>query len=188
MLTKWKWIWRNQPQNGWYGLANHTPPSFQPTSHFKALHNQREIFGYLVQCRTGYSYFGDYYQFAVSLENIFCPCREEIQTWKHIINICPQYENHCQILCNVSSSVYMPDILGTKQGIASLSKFLKRTGAFTKNKTGLLRWKPSVIRRECGQTLARVRVSRTYISIIIISLQRMESTWPGSHVIEARVV
>jgi len=30
--------------------------------------------------------------------------------------------------------------------------------------------------RECGQTLARVRVSRTYISIIIISLQRMEST------------
>ena len=32
-----------------------------------------------------------------------------------------------------------------------------------------------VIRRECGQTLARVRVSRTYISIIIISLQRMES-------------
>jgi len=32
-----------------------------------------------------------------------------------------------------------------------------------------------VIRRVCGQTLARVRVSRTYISIIIISLQRMES-------------
>ena len=29
----------------------------------------------------------------------------------------------------------------------------------------------NVIRRECGQTLARVRVSRTYISIIIISLQ-----------------
>ena len=30
----------------------------------------------------------------------------------------------------------------------------------------------SVIRRECGRTLVRVRVSRTYISIIIISLQR----------------
>jgi len=35
----------------------------------------------------------------------------------------------------------MPDILGTKQGIATLSKFLERTGAFTKNGTGLLRWK-----------------------------------------------
>ena len=30
----------------------------------------------------------------------------------------------------------------------------------------------NVIRRECGRTLARVRVSWTYISIIIISLQR----------------
>ena len=29
-----------------------------------------------------------------------------------------------------------------------------------------------VIRRECEQTLARVRISQTYISIIIISLQR----------------
>ena len=36
--------------------------------------------------------------------------------------------------------------------------------------------KSDVIRRKCGQTLARVRVSRTYISIIIISLQQMEST------------
>ena len=40
----------------------------------------------------------------------------------------------------------MPDILGTKQGIAALSKFLlERTGAFTKNGTGLPRWKPPTI-------------------------------------------
>jgi len=39
----------------------------------------------------------------------------------------------------------MPDILGTKQGIAALSKFLKRSGAFTKNGTCLLRWKPPTI-------------------------------------------
>ena len=64
---------------------------------------------------------------------------------KHIIDICPQYENYCQILPNVSSSVYMPDILGTKQGIDPLSKFLKRTGTFTKNETSLPRWKPSTI-------------------------------------------
>ena len=34
----------------------------------------------------------------------------------------------------------------------------------------------SIRAQECGQTLARVRVSWTYISIIIISLQQMEST------------
>ena len=42
----------------------------------------------------------------------------------------------------ISQTPYMPDILGTKQGIAALSKFLKRSGAFTKSGTGLPRWKP----------------------------------------------
>jgi len=106
------------------------------------LHNQREIFGHLIQCKTGHGYFGDYYQSAVPSESISCPYGEEIQTYKHIIDTCPQYENHCQILCNVSNSIYMPDILGTKQGIAALSKFLERSGTFTKSGTGLPRWKP----------------------------------------------
>jgi len=35
----------------------------------------------------------------------------------------------------------MPDILETKQGIAALSKFLERSGTFTKSGTGLPRWK-----------------------------------------------
>jgi len=110
------------------------------------LYNQREIFGCLIQCRTGHGYFGDYYQSTVASESISCPCGEEIQTHKHIINMCSQYENYCQILCNVSSSIYIPDILGTKQGIAALSKFLKRSGAFTKSGTGLPRWKPPTMK------------------------------------------
>ena len=39
----------------------------------------------------------------------------------------------------------MLDILGTKQDIAALSKFLEKSGLFTKNGTGLSRWKPSTI-------------------------------------------
>jgi len=35
----------------------------------------------------------------------------------------------------------MPDILGTKQDIAALSKFLERSGVFTKSGTGLPKWK-----------------------------------------------
>ena len=35
----------------------------------------------------------------------------------------------------------MPDILGTKQDMATLSKFLKRSDIFTKNKIDLPRWK-----------------------------------------------
>ncbi len=64
---------------------------------------------------------------------------------KHIINICPQYKNHHQILHNVSNSIYIPDIFGTKQGIATLSKFLEKSDVFTKNRTGLPRWKPSTM-------------------------------------------
>jgi len=39
----------------------------------------------------------------------------------------------------------MSDILRTKQDIVTLSKFLKRLGVFTKNRTDLFRWKPSTI-------------------------------------------
>ena len=145
MLTKWKWIWRNWPQNRQYGPANHILLSLQSTPYFKALYNQREIFCYLMQCRIGHSYFRDYYQSAVPSKSIFCSCGEEIQTQKHILDTCPQYENHHQILHNVSSSIYMPDILGTKQSIAVLSKFLERIDAFTKNGTDLSRWKPFTI-------------------------------------------
>jgi len=73
-----------------------------------------------------------------ALCNVY-PCEEEIQTWKYIIDICFQYKNHCQILHNISSSIYMPDILGTKQDIAALSKFLERIGIFTKNRIDLSR-------------------------------------------------
>ena len=41
----------------------------------------------------------------------------------------------------------MPDILETKQGIATLSKFLERIDAFIKNVTDLPRWKLPVIER-----------------------------------------
>ena len=69
--------------------ANCIPPSLQLTPHFKALCNQREIFGYLMQCRTGHGYFRNYYQSTVPSESKYCPCGEEIQTWKHIIDTCP---------------------------------------------------------------------------------------------------
>jgi len=41
--------------------------------------------------------------------------------------------------------IYILDIFETKQGIAVLSKFLERSGVFTKNGTDLPRWKPPAI-------------------------------------------
>ena len=47
----------------------------------------------------------------------------------------------------ISQALYIPDIFGTKQDIASLSKFLERSGIFTKNGIGPPRWKPSTINK-----------------------------------------
>ena len=52
-------------------------------------------------------------------------------------NTCLQYKNHHQILYNISSCLYILHILKTKQGIAALSKFLKRLNIFIKNETSL---------------------------------------------------
>jgi len=43
--------------------------------------------------------------------------------------------------------IYILDIFETKQGIAALSKFLKKSGVFTKNGTDLPRWKLSAIEK-----------------------------------------
>jgi len=45
----------------------------------------------------------------------------------------------------MSQDPYIPDILGTKQGIAALSEFLEISDTFTKNGIGSPRWKPPTI-------------------------------------------
>lgn len=66
-------------------------------------------------------------------ENVDCPCGEPFQTREHIIRACPRCETQRDILQRVSRSVYMPDILDIKEGIAALSEFIGKTDAFTRS-------------------------------------------------------
>ncbi|KAJ6546137.1 hypothetical protein B0H10DRAFT_2131789 [Mycena sp. CBHHK59/15] len=50
-------------------------------------------------------------------------------------HVCPQYEDHRHLLKDVSRDISLPEILGTKDGIAALAKFLEESGAFTKTGT-----------------------------------------------------
>ena len=95
-------------------------------------HN-RELFGHLLQCRTGHGYMGEYYQRFVSSANPACPCGETTQTQEHIIQSCPTYEGYRTILRQASQTLYLPDLLGTKDGIQATASFLEKSGAFTKN-------------------------------------------------------
>ncbi|KAK0492198.1 hypothetical protein EDD18DRAFT_1014683, partial [Armillaria luteobubalina] len=83
-------------------------------------------------CRTGHCFSGEYYSCFVPQEDIQCPYGEPMQTRDHIIRKCPRYDGHRERRHKVSSDIYMPDILGTKEGIEALTSFLENLGAITK--------------------------------------------------------
>ncbi|KAF9446241.1 hypothetical protein P691DRAFT_620790, partial [Macrolepiota fuliginosa MF-IS2] len=84
----------------------------------------------------GHKYYGNYYGTNVPSERTACPCEEVIQTYGHILRACPKYEDHCHLLQAVSDTLYLPDILGAKDRIATLAGFLEKSGAFPKTGKG----------------------------------------------------
>lgn len=129
----WRKEWRNTPKAGRYAIANRIEPKLKQTFQFAMLRNKREVFGRLVQCRTGHAYIGEYYRKFVPDKATDCPCGEQLQTREHILRDCPQYEDHRHILRAVSRDVSLPEILGSEDGITALAEFIESSGAFTRN-------------------------------------------------------
>ncbi|KAK0238416.1 hypothetical protein EDD85DRAFT_741207, partial [Armillaria nabsnona] len=57
---------------------------------------------------------------------------ERLQTRKHILHECKQYEDRRHLLRAVSRDICLLDILGTKDEIVALATFLEEFEAFTK--------------------------------------------------------
>ncbi|KAF7378403.1 RnaseH domain transposon factor [Mycena sanguinolenta] len=85
-------------------------------------------------------YLGKYYNKFVPSEDIDCPCGEPFQTREHLLCECSRYEDQQHILKEASRDLSLPELLGTKEGIAATAKFLEESGAFTK--TGRTRLNP----------------------------------------------
>jgi ribonuclease HI len=135
ILKLWQIEWKNSPKVGRYAIANRIKPSLNPTQHFKELKNKREIFGRVIQCRTGHSYTGEFRQafLPLSPDPTACPCDPEtLETRNHILRECPRFAQHHHILKKVSRDIVLSDILGTKKGIAALADFIHKSGAFTR--------------------------------------------------------
>ncbi|KAH7092889.1 hypothetical protein BKA62DRAFT_722231 [Auriculariales sp. MPI-PUGE-AT-0066] len=115
-----------------FAAADRFPPSLKPTPHFTALTKERELFARLTQCRTGHCFQGAYYKENVPSENIDCPCGEHPQTREHTLRHCPRYDRYRSALWDASTTVDLGVILGTRDGIVALAKFLRTSGAFTK--------------------------------------------------------
>ncbi|KAF9260797.1 hypothetical protein L218DRAFT_1050689 [Marasmius fiardii PR-910] len=127
----WVREWRNETKTGRYAIANRFEPRLKPTKRFTLL--GREIFGRVIQCRTGHAFTGEYREQFHPLKDTNCPCGEEPrqQTREHILRECLMYEPHREILREVSRDISLPEILGIKEGVEALGTFIEKSGAFT---------------------------------------------------------
>ena len=132
----WAQEWRKTPKSGWYAPANRIPPNLKPTRHARALANNRELYGRLIQSRTGHGYTGEFRQRFFPSEPFLCPCGDgSVETREHVLTSCTRYDAHRWILREVSRDVVLSEILGTPKGIEALTVFLDQSGAFTRPTT-----------------------------------------------------
>ena len=54
------------------------------------------------------------------------------ETRAHVIQECPRYAQHRDILEKASKHLHLPTILGSKKGIFALAEFIQKSGAFTR--------------------------------------------------------
>ncbi|KAF5313927.1 hypothetical protein D9619_013086 [Psilocybe cf. subviscida] len=131
---EWTREWKRSAKQGWFAIADRFQPSLKPTKRAKQYSRRREIFGRLVQARTGHAYTGEFRRRFFPSEPFRCPCdNQTIETREHIITTCPRYEEHRHILRKVSQSIALSEILGTQEGIDALATFLEQSGAFSRD-------------------------------------------------------
>ena len=135
-LKAWRHEWTihtSQHQNLASVAIAETPPSTTLSRFHKAFKGRRDIHTTIVQTVTGHGFRGDYYQRFHIPEPVECPCGEApIQSRDHILKECQLYEDGRHHLRRVSPTISTDIILGTLSGLQALSKFISKTGAFTK--------------------------------------------------------
>jgi hypothetical protein len=82
-LRKWTGTWDKTYPTGRFAAADRFPPSWKPKPHFFG--TRREVYGRIVQCRTGHAFMGEYYAKFVPTESVRCRCGERFQTRAHIL-------------------------------------------------------------------------------------------------------
>jgi hypothetical protein len=134
----WQNDWKLSNNAGRFAIANRLKPSLNPTKHFVNLKDNREVFGRVLQCRTGHAYLGEFRRTFLpnSPDPHTCPCDDDTpESRAHIILDCPRYAQHRDILEKASKHLALPTILGTSKGISALAEFIQKSGAFSRTGT-----------------------------------------------------
>ncbi|TFY51500.1 hypothetical protein EVJ58_g10535 [Rhodofomes roseus] len=129
-MEAWTEEWKQTRPTGRFATANRLPPKPTPRKRFTKL--PRELFGRVLQCRSGHGFMGEYYRHHVPSETVECPCGAQYQSRSHILQDCPRYEAYRHLLRTASETIDLPTILGTDDGIDALARFIEESGAFTK--------------------------------------------------------
>jgi ribonuclease HI len=128
---EWRKEWRKNPKTGGYAPANRIPPDTKISATFKD--TPREVFGRMIQCKTNHGYTGEFRKRFNRDEDLGCPCGEIYQTREHILAHCRLHEAERGKLWKASRDIWLPTILGTKDGTEALKAFLSKSNAFTRN-------------------------------------------------------
>ncbi|KAF5331408.1 hypothetical protein D9611_011845 [Ephemerocybe angulata] len=107
-LKEWTKEWKRNPKEGWFAISDRIPPSLKPTKHARRLASRRELYGRVVQARTGHAYTGEFRRRFSFEPPHSCPCDDQtIETREHIITSCPRYEQHRFELRGVSPNLVL---------------------------------------------------------------------------------
>ena len=129
--SAWARDWQRAPRKGRFAIPNRIPPSLNPTKHLIELQNQRKVFSCLVQCRTGHAYTGEFRKQFFPEKIVDCECGETPQTGEHTIKTCDRYEAQRTKFRAEYRELALPELLGNPKGTATLSEFIRDSGAFT---------------------------------------------------------
>jgi hypothetical protein len=90
--------------------------------------------GIVTQACTSHGHFGEYYQTHNIQEPTSCPCRAELQTREHIVFECQTHREYDNIINEGAPDHQLATLFGTKRGIDTLAKFVKKSKAFQKTR------------------------------------------------------
>ena len=80
-----------------WSVVNRLPPSLHPTNHFYHLKKtNKQVFGCLIQCRTGHAFHGKYYHRFIITEPASCPYEESLQIQEQVWPTCEKHKNVLQ--------------------------------------------------------------------------------------------
>lgn len=125
----WHNLWLSNTRRNLYSPANRIPPSTRPTPHLRTL--DKSTYARVLQCRTGHAFTGEYNR-AINKPDrgLACVCGAPLQTRDHLLAHCPELERYRGALRDVSPQLDVAHLLGTREGIAAVAKFTRRSGAF----------------------------------------------------------